>query len=173
MLHKTPKITSSNLITIDIVRGFAALSVFIYHYGVGLVLGKATGWSGFITLSLPGAVFAVPLFFAVSGFCIHWSQLRQEQRQGQSLIDYKMYFWRRFWRIYPTYLVALLFSCAVQAMEGQKVDLWDFLLHITLLHGFSVAAFNSINLVLWTISIEAMFYVLYPLWYAARNYLSD
>jgi peptidoglycan/LPS O-acetylase OafA/YrhL len=49
------------------------------------------------------------------------------------------------------------------------VEVWDFLVHLVLLQGFSAAGFNSINLVLWTISIEAMFYLLYPLWYKARN----
>jgi peptidoglycan/LPS O-acetylase OafA/YrhL len=112
---------NSNLISIDIARGFAALSVFIYHYGLGSVLEKATGSPVFNAVSIPGAVYAVPLFFLVSGFCIHQSQLRQEQKQGNTL-NYKKYIVRRFWRIYPTYLVALLFSCAVRSMENQRVE---------------------------------------------------
>jgi peptidoglycan/LPS O-acetylase OafA/YrhL len=158
----------SNLMSIDMARGFAALSVFIYHYGVGSVLEKTTGLPVFKAVSIPGAIYAVPLFFIVSGFCIHWSQLRQEQKQGNTL-SCKKYIVRRFWRIYPTYLIVLLFSCAVQAMENHRVEVWDFLMHLVLLQGFSVVGFNSINLVLWTISIEAMFYLLYPLWYKVRN----
>lgn len=170
-MDKNFKSINSTFIAIDIARGFAALSVFIYHYNIASVLEKATGWSAFKVLSLPGSEYAVPLFFAVSGFCIHWSQLRQEQKQGKNVIDYKKYVLRRFWRIYPTYLIALLFSCTLQAMNGQKVAVWDFLLHLVLLQGFSVAGFNSLNLVLWTVAIEVLFYFLYPFWYLARNYL--
>jgi peptidoglycan/LPS O-acetylase OafA/YrhL len=126
---------SSNLIAIDIARGFAALSVFVYHYGVGSVLEKATGLQAFNFISTLGSVYAVPLFFTVSGFCILWSQLRQVQRQGNSSLNYKNYVWRRFWRIYPTYLVVLLFSCNVipplsTVVRSQKF----FLLHIPLMY---------------------------------------
>ena len=162
---------SSNLISIDVARGFASLAVFIYHYGVGSIMVKATGLSAFNALSVIGATYAVPLFFAVSGFCIHLSQLKQEARQENISLNYKNYVVKRFWRIYPTYLIVLLFSCSVQAMEGQIVDARDFIIHIFLLQGFLIVSFNSINLVLWTISIELMFYLLYPVWYKARNTL--
>ncbi len=53
---------------------------------------------------------------------------------------------------------------------AKKIALADFLAHLFfLLQGFISPYFNSINLVLWTISVEAALYFLYPLWYFLRN----
>lgn len=142
------------------------MAVFVYHYGVGEVLAKLTGWSGFKLLAVPGAVYAVPLFFLVSGYCIHRSQFKHWTSANNFVVA--NYFHKRFWRIYPAYLAALLFSCSVLAIERTPVDPWDFLIHCFLLQSFFVDSFNSINLVLWTISVEALFYVLYPAWLMFR-----
>lgn len=161
------------LITIDIARGLAALFVFAYHYGVSPVLRQAINYPGFDAISIIGSTYAVPLFFAISGFCIHLSSMKNEETkdriQRHQKFNYREYISRRFWRIYPTYFIALLFSCALQAMEGNTVELYDFLIHLTLLQSFSVESFNSLNLVLWTISVEFLFYLLYPFWLYIRD----
>jgi peptidoglycan/LPS O-acetylase OafA/YrhL len=45
----------------------------------------------------------VPIFFTVSGFCIHLSYQRSREN------GFKRFFTRRFFRIYPPYLLAVLF----------------------------------------------------------------
>jgi peptidoglycan/LPS O-acetylase OafA/YrhL len=71
-------------------------------------------------------------------------------------------------RIYPVYLFALLISCLLNGINGNWPSFTDLTVHVLLLHGFSTAYFNSINLVLWTISVEAFFYIIYPLWLKYR-----
>jgi peptidoglycan/LPS O-acetylase OafA/YrhL len=154
----------SELVSINIGRGLAALSVFVYHYQVGHVLAKYTGLSVFNWLAYPGAIYGVPLFFVISGFCVHGSEWRR-MNDNAAAFDLRAYAERRFRRIYPVYLLALLLSCSVNSNWPSWSDFW---LHVFLLQGFSSESFNSINLVLWTISIEIFFYIIYPVWLILR-----
>jgi peptidoglycan/LPS O-acetylase OafA/YrhL len=156
----------NSLISIDLARAFAALSVFVYHYGIGHVLAERTGLKIVEGLAWPGAVFAVPLFFALSGFCIHGAEWHRFRRTGS--VRFKEYFIRRARRIYPVYLLAIGISIAVNALAGKHDSGVDVLVHAFLLQGFSSTYFNTINLVLWTISIECCFYVICPLWLMLR-----
>ena len=77
-------VVQEGLISINVARGVAAFSVFVYHYGLGKILAKYTQIPEFNYLSIPGAEYGVPLFFAISGFCIHRSEWLQILR-GNSL----------------------------------------------------------------------------------------
>lgn len=153
-----------NLISIDIARALAALSVFVFHYGVGAVLAKYTGISTFNWLAIPGANYGVTLFFVISGFCIHRSEWRRLARNPSGSFDTWGYFARRFRRIYPVYAFALSLSCLINGLNSDWPGFGDIGTHVLLLHGFSATYFNGINVVLWTISVEAFFYIIYPAW---------
>lgn len=157
----------SSLISIDILRAIAALSVFFYHQHIGSLLAK---YSGIPLMGLTdnfGAQYGVPLFFLISGYCIHLSNIKY-LKTCQS-IPLKQYYKRRFLRIYPPYLVALLFTMIVNYFTYSKVPpLTDIVVHLFSLQGFSVHYFNTINLVLWAISVELAFYLIYPLFYYIR-----
>jgi peptidoglycan/LPS O-acetylase OafA/YrhL len=158
-----------NFTTIDILRGFAATAVFFYHYGVSSMLNKLFKIEFTEIFAMIGAWYAVPLFFLISGFCIHLSQLKQNSILGTQNLKLLPYIKNRFWRIYPTYFILLLFSCSISAIGGGKISKTDFFIHISLCQCFSAKYFNSINLVLWTISVEFLFYLLYPTWYFLRT----
>jgi peptidoglycan/LPS O-acetylase OafA/YrhL len=158
----------NKLVSVNIARGLAALSVFVYHYGVGAVLAKYTGIYAFNWIGVPGANYGVTLFFVISGFCIHGSEWRRLQRSPGIAFNLGGYIERRVRRIYPVYLFALLLSCLLDAMNSNRPGLTDVFSHLFLLHGFSATYFNTINLVLWTISIEAFFYIIYPVWLGYR-----
>lgn len=157
-----------NLVSIDIARALAAFSVFVYHYGVGAVLAKYTGISSFNWLAIPGANYGVTLFFVISGFCIHRSEWKRLLRNPSGVFDTRGYFERRFRRIYPVYAFALVLSCLVNGMTSDWPGLADLGTHALLIHGFSASYFNGINVVLWTISVEAFFYIIYPSWLKYR-----
>ncbi|MES2428795.1 MAG: acyltransferase [Bacteroidota bacterium] len=161
-------IKKSSLLSIDILRAIAALGVFSYHQHVASYLARYTHIAIIDQLDNFGAQYAVPLFFLISGYCIHLSNLKYINK-GKSL-PLKAYYKRRFLRIYPPYLFALIFAIATNYFTyGKSSTYEDIIVHIFSLQGFTVKYFNTINVVLWTISIEIAFYLIYPIFYYIRS----
>jgi peptidoglycan/LPS O-acetylase OafA/YrhL len=135
--------------TLPWVNGFRDFS----KYGSQSVLAHLfyLGWAG------------VPLFFVLSGFCIHWSCLRWER------FDAGRFYWQRFWRLYPAYLAALI-PFTWLAMRGQcdvsPQQIWS---HVFLVHNFSQKTFFGINGPFWSIAVEVQLYLLYPLLLAIKQ----
>jgi peptidoglycan/LPS O-acetylase OafA/YrhL len=154
----------NKLIGVDLLRAFAAFSVFYYHQHIGHLIAKFSGISWFNTTDIVGAVYAVPLFFLLSGYCIHLSSFKQKEN-GEAL-DLKKYYLNRFLRIYPAYLFAIIISILITYISFNKKPAFeDLLIHLIVGQGFSSSYFNSINLVLWTITVEVAFYIIYPIYY--------
>ena len=157
---------------LDPLRGVAIALVFVLH-----CLGAAFGydelnWNGWFRdfhfskafLALLPATFGwvgVPIFFVISGFCIH---LTYERSTRKSFSDF---FLRRFFRIYPPYLIALLifsFFTPWQAINfGSLHDLAQFGSHFLLVHNLDARSFFGINPAFWSIAVESQLYLLYPL----------
>jgi len=165
MAEKKPM---QNIIAIDLLRALAALGVFTYHMHLGALLAKYSGIHLIAYMDALGAFYAVPLFFLISGYCIHASNIKYIK--ANVALPLKEYYLRRFLRIYPPYLFALLFALGINyiASGTYKPSLTDFIVHLFSLQGFTVPYFNSINVVLWTISVELAFYAIYPLFYYVR-----
>lgn len=104
---------------------------------------------------------ALPIFFVVSGFCIHLTY--SQQRQG----DLKSFYIRRFFRIYPPYLLALLvftFFYPLTRIPFTKLTYWgQFVTHLFLCHNISELSIVAINAPFWTIAIEVQLYLIFPL----------
>jgi len=159
------------------VRAFAALWVMCLHLvGVANALLPAQVADGFRFLSSPGFL-GVDLFFVLSGFIISynyetWFLERIEWRR------YLQFQRARLARIYPVHLVLLL--ALVVAVRGLGIDAagatdperWStvrlieslFLVHAWLGH---TDAWNAVS---WSISLEWMAYLLFPVmvWLARR-----
>jgi|GEM_PF-743914 len=154
--------SAHRLESVDVARGLAALSVFLYHYGAGPALARITGYNFLGIISAPGAMIAVPLLVAISGFCIHLSSVSKGPSQWRP----RNFLLHRFWRIYPAWLAAILVSVSVLAAAHEPPDLRLVLTHLALVNGF----FNNyrLNPVLWTVTLESCLYFLYPLWLNVR-----
>src|SRR5476649_1859072 len=98
----TDKTSPQKVIAIDILRALAALGVFYYHNHSGDMLAKYSGLSWLRYTDAFGATYAVPLFFLISGYCIHWSNIKY--LKAKRSLPLKEYYVRRFLRIYPAYL---------------------------------------------------------------------
>ncbi len=154
---------------VDGLRGIAILMVCVFH-GFGAVHGFYLPWHGWLrdlrssanqaVLSFYPISFGwagVALFFVLSGFCIHLSFLRN------SHFNLLNFFWRRFWRIYPAYVVALLVFAFVAHVDLFTVSGGKQILsHLLFLHNFSDSTFLGINPSFWSIATEVQLYLLYP-----------
>lgn len=148
---------------IDVARGLAALSVAIYHNGFGTALSQVTGQSLYGVIDWPGARFAVPVFFVISGFCIHLGWLGRKQDEG----FVRRFFIQRFFRIYPPWVVAVMVSAMALWLTGGQPTTGQLVSHLTLTNGF----FDDyrLNAALWSVSVESFLYLLYPLWLVWRR----
>jgi peptidoglycan/LPS O-acetylase OafA/YrhL len=138
---------------IEVLRGIAAMSVLLFHC-VGLLPWNISG--------TPFSIFGVgwigvDLFFAISGYVITASAIRQKDRR-----DYRTYFWRaRLARILPLYYVTTaVFLLAVSSTALDKDAPFQILSHLFLAHNFFQNAAFNINGVTWSLSVELQFYVL-------------
>jgi peptidoglycan/LPS O-acetylase OafA/YrhL len=159
---------TSKSIAIDILRAIAALGVFFYHTHVGTLAAAYSHISFLGYIDIFGALYAVPLFFLLSGYCIHASNIKYVKTNSH--LPLREYYLRRILRIYPPYFIALLISLAANYIVNPiyKVGSADFLIHLFSLQGFSAPYFNTVNVVFWTISIELAFYTIYPVFYYLR-----
>lgn len=170
------------------LRGVAALAVVVFH---ATVYGPRPGYAS--PASLPLVVFGwghlgVPLFFVISGFCIHMQWARGAAAGSDRRFEFRAFWKRRLWRLYPPYFIALCFSLGVVvlasvatpnapflALYPQPHARWifaDFLAHASMLHGIS-PRFDELggNPVYWTLAREEYFYALYlPLLLSRRRW---
>lgn len=157
------------------LRGIASLAVVLSH---AFVFRDSEGWIGRISSWMEWGALGVPLFFVISGFCIHVQQARNIQAGRHSDPPFLSFWKRRFYRLYPSYFVALCFSASLLAVAlALKVNVpslkaypeaswkWlglDFLSHATMTHGFfPIFDKGAGNPPLWTIAREELLYLLY------------
>ena len=167
---------SGRIPVIDFLRGLSCIGVLLYHVRVDLWIGwwritsypdeyssfaKAMAW---LSIPTPFMGYAVVLFFLISGFCIHYPNTSEKAKPC-----WKTYLVRRFWRIYPTYLVALVFTAGISflCLTVWGDETWDvnrIFRVATLTQNYPPGSGQFLsNPSLWTIPLEIEFYLLYPL----------
>jgi len=156
---------------IDVLRGVAILLVFGFHSLIGIFGDfEIEAYKGFwydsshtspsqLALNLNPVGLGhvgVKLFLIISGFLIHWGYLR-----GGGRFEPAKFYNKRFWRIYPPYLVALLLFAVTLGTAGGAFSL---LTHLTLTHNFFKSTNFSINPSFWSLALEMQLYLIYPLY---------
>src|SRR5438132_4877253 len=154
---------------LDHFRGIAVVAVFLFH-SLGTACGRnQLPWANWIAnfdvsrtflVLLPFSLgwSGVAIFFVVSGFCIHLNFRRKP--------DWRNFTLRRFFRIYPPYLFAVLFFSLLIPWSRVGFDLlgvsqlWT---HLALVHNFDNHSFFGISPAFWSIAVEAQIYLLYPI----------
>jgi peptidoglycan/LPS O-acetylase OafA/YrhL len=144
---------------VDGLRGIAIALVFVYHcwlvYGVqaNVPVIDAFTKTGFL---------GVELFFALSGFCMLYP-FAQAHVHGTQAPSWSHYAFRRAVKIFPSYFIALTVFAVLYAPKYGSHLPFAYLAHLTLLHPLFDGDFQSISGPLWTIGVEAQFYVIFPL----------
>lgn len=156
---------------LDGIRGLAILAVFLFH-----ALGASFGfdeleWHGLFPEFNTSASFlalfplsygwaGVAIFFVVSGFCIHLSHQKCKERGWGYFTN------RRFYRIFPPYLLALalFFFVWPWGSNGHNVDgVKQWVFHFFTIHNLSSETYFGINPSFWSIAVEVQLYAIYPL----------
>lgn len=149
--------TNKNL-TLEALRGIASVYVAIGHWVLSIPMIHPI-----LKLVFSFGQEAVIIFFIVSGFVIHTSW---ESKRTHSL---KLYFIKRFRRIYFPFLVSIVLSIAVlpisffswRELFGNLLMLQDFSYGKP---GVFVESFMG-NAPLWSLSYEWGFYCVFPFIY--------
>jgi peptidoglycan/LPS O-acetylase OafA/YrhL len=174
---------------IDALRGFAALLVAYFHgrqiVWIGLqqfhrLHGRSLAPDvllGYLTFPIAWGSAGVPIFFVISGYCIHRNAARRLAVDPAWRLDAANFWARRFARIYPVLLAALVVTLALDLVSLQYEPVSHkiralgpvaFAINLLSLQGLAGPTYGS-NGALWTLSLEIQFYAVYPLVLAARR----
>lgn len=139
---------SGREIDLDVIRGTAILLALGWHFNyytglfffdMALYPGRSFGWAG------------VDLFFVLSGFLI--GRLIFEEISKNNSFNYRRFFLRRAFRLWPTLYAFLL----VQLISGRH-DWRSYLLQNAFhLQNFLGSSLNH----LWSLAVEEQFYLLF------------
>lgn len=134
------------------LRFLAAFAVFGFH-SIVFFDGPTKDVMGWI---FGQGRSGVSFFFVLSGFLLAYSS-----RPGDRAIDF---YRRRFSRIYPAYAVALLIAAGLWALRDPS-GLRGGLLTPLLLQAWvpDSQTYFAINVPAWSLSVEAFFYLAFPL----------
>ena len=146
---------SQYLESIDVLRGWAILLVFVFH-AWGISGGAESRSSGsFLLAYIEAGRTGVTLFFVLSGFLLSLPWFVSNNNPSHSAISLKNYYLARFLRIVPLYYLAVLIACLLTGewQVGLRAALFQFV-------AFEIFPFS---VVWWTLATEMQFYLILPL----------
>lgn len=166
---KSESLSGGRLLSIDALRGIAALGVVLYHavhQTTNAVPHNLFKWPVKLLQFLSSfGYIGVFLFFVISGFCIHLQWARSRAAGQRQEIQFGSFWKRRIRRLYPPYLIAFALFLGMAALTtGINVThflVYDIVMHLLMLHNLDPHTCYSINGVFWTLAIEEQLYLAY------------
>jgi peptidoglycan/LPS O-acetylase OafA/YrhL len=151
---------------LDILRGVCALGVATYHICQWAGLSMSSPVLALLTIF---GLYGVSCFFVLSGYSLAHSYLNIFKDQI-NVNDYMKYIRRRFARIAPLYICVMLIGVVGKAIYGGiSINvLYEFVSSVTLLFGFIDAAKTPV-IGGWSIGVEFVFYLIFPLLMILRS----
>lgn len=134
------------------LRFGAALLVFARHLQP---LFESIGVGGTKPFLLQGAS-GVSFFFLLSGFILMWTQ-RED-------LPARAFYRNRFARVWPTHAATWVIALFIAAVTAGGTTAWVAGVNLVLLQSWfpSSSVYLSANTVSWSLSCEALFYLLFP-----------
>jgi peptidoglycan/LPS O-acetylase OafA/YrhL len=158
----TPQATNDEIASLTSIRGIAALWVVLLHFSG--VLFNVLPESSFLRPLLDAGVFAVPLFFILSGYVLglrYLTKLRSPTARAAL-----RFWWLRLGRVYPVHLCTLAISLGMVARHGWPTDeghtYGRFVANFLLTHAWDYDFRLSWNYPSWSISSEWFAYLTFP-----------
>ncbi len=152
-MNKTPHLDS-----LDMLRAAAAILVCLHH--AFITWGAQDHQTGFkytllhqMAWDLDLGKIGVMIFFLISGYLIPFTV------STTGLAAQKVFIKKRFFRIYPMFIVAITFGLLINALtKDYQFDLIELILNIFLVPNLFGQEF--ISGVFWTLQIEIFFYLI-------------
>jgi peptidoglycan/LPS O-acetylase OafA/YrhL len=145
----------------DGLRAVGFLMVVTAHIPAVMLFSYLQGWT------------AVWIFFVISGYLVTMLLIREERRNGR--IAYGSFLVRRFFRIVPSYYVAVaIYFIACYALPPLADEFQAFVVrlpyYLLLMPEYAHTSEFTIFVHSWIIGIELKFYVFFPLvFFVTRN----
>ncbi|MBK1723060.1 acyltransferase family protein [Thiocystis violacea] len=153
---------------LDALRGFAAYYVLVYH--LALIPNPHLAVPDWLALYAGSGGTGVTLFFVLSAFALSYSL---DARRGEPSLTLHFYL-RRFFRIAPLFYAMLLAYFVrdwlfFETVHGPR----EILINASML--FNLTPEHTLGYVWasWTIGVEILFYILFPLVHRAIRNLAD
>ncbi len=169
------------LVSIDVLRGLAALAVLLYHIRRHPE-GDAGSAMYYLTLPLEFGPLGVVLFIVISGFCIHLGTAKSIARGGAVRANWRAFWWRRTYRLYPPYLAAIALSLGIyyavnpgdrSGFERIQYLPLDIVTHLLMIHNLFVEYIYGLgNGSFWSLGLEEQLYALFAVLLILRRRMS-
>ncbi|WP_169562652.1 acyltransferase family protein [Microbacterium gubbeenense] len=134
---------------VDALRCFAVLVVVVAHAGLGEYIPGGSG---------------VTVFFSISGFII--TLLLLKEREKTAGFSWKGFYWRRFFKIAPPFLIVILIPSIVRVFAHPEA-VWPLLSQVFFIYNWTIIGGEAHALpgsgVVWSLSIEEQFYIVFAL----------
>lgn len=174
---------SNRIVVLDSLRGLAAMIVCLHHFlfinSSYFGVYKGQSWYDILFRVSEYNKEAVLFFFVLSGFSIGLSLKNKAPDSPETTNEY---LYRRFKRILPVYIIALLFTLlsgfVMHQAHLQNYSAWNMLGNLLFLQTADIIDGSwfipyGFNGPLWSLSFEFFFYCFFPLAYLInRKYLS-
>ncbi len=162
----------SRLVSIDSLRAFAAIWVMVFHARGFFYRTESVASEQVFSVLNPLGLFdflasqgsiAVSLFFVLSGFCVHLPFA------GGKAFNLRSYISRRFYRIWPPYIVAVCLGLAMGVIAKWYDN--ESLFIVFAFHAFfwiwglsplSISD-SALSPVFWSVVVEVQLYTFYAL----------
>ena len=140
---------------IESLRGVAALMVLLFHVAALLKL-TPPAYLSFVSTHFGNGV---PLFYTLSGFVLAYGYAHRLEQRPQVLDFYV----RRMFRIAPLFYFMLVVWIALDWLVWHKIHPWrTVFLDASFLFGLVPGEHESIVRAGWSIGIEMLFYLMFP-----------
>lgn len=139
---------------LDALRAFSVIAVVYQHYGNPAINGSVR----------PG-ILGVRLFFVISGFLITGILLRSRQQVERGTATrfgvLKVFYIRRFFRIFPAYYF-VLFGAALLALPTVRETFFWHLFYLSNYYYAGLGAWEGPVSHFWSLAVEEQFYLVWP-----------
>jgi peptidoglycan/LPS O-acetylase OafA/YrhL len=145
----------------DALRATAILAVVFHHFA--RFTNPTLGSQRPVIFGYLG-IWGVNCFFLLSGYLLGRPYIAMLLDPKRKMPSIKLFYLRRFLRIYPLYAVGIILSIAAGYLVDRSLpSAFDVTAHLLMLHTLTEATATSINGPMWTMSVDAEFYLVLPL----------